>query len=191
MHTRGRSRKARTSSTRSSRRVRALGCGVRVSTFSKQSSDQLQECAGKRRGERSSVWLVACKPWVASNDNHCFRSGFDKDSADAFVAKSGLTKLGVISCSDSPKPSEGDFAKFAQVAKTSECKNCVMWHLVQERFQVSSRFFQHNPDTKVPEEVSMEFISRRLNGEDVRILGLDEKESARHHEAGQQQTVSK
>ena len=159
---------------------KSSGSGLRRASVHlfKASSDQLQECAGK-----GVVNGVLCGSWHASlgwrpTTIIVFGSGFDKDSADAFVAKSGLTKLGVISCSDSPKPSEGDFAKFAQVAKTSECKNCVMWHLVQERFQVSSRFFQHNPDTKVPEEVSMEFISRRLNGEDVRILGLDEKESA-------------
>ncbi|CAL1150273.1 unnamed protein product [Cladocopium goreaui] len=156
---------------------KSSGSGLRRASVHlfKASSDQLQECAGK-----GVVNGVLCGSWHASlgwrpTTIIVFGSGFDKDSADAFVAKSGLTKLGVISCSDSPKPSEGDFAKFAQVAKTSECKNCVMWHLVQERFQVSSRFFQHNPDTKVPEEVSMEFISRRLNGEDVRILGLDEK----------------
>ena len=142
--------------------------------------DQLQEHAAK--AGINGLLLGTFHTSLGWRPTVCIILGehFDKESANDFASKAGLQKLGIVGCSDSPEPTEGEFGQLAAAQSVSDCKSPILLHLVRERFKVSYRVFQFSEDSASakPQEVFMEYIARRLNGEDVRVLGLDKLERA-------------
>ena len=133
--------------------------------------DQLQDLALK--GNVEGVLLGSRHPTLSWRPTTCivFQNGFDKDSADAFMVEAGLTKLGIISNGGSKDPTEATFAKLQEVASTSECKFPLLLHFTGEEYQATFRAFEADFEKKTAHEVSIDFIARRVNGEDVKVLG--------------------
>ena len=96
------------------------------------------------------------------------------------MVEAGLTKLGIISSSGSNDPTEAEFAKLQEVASKSECKFPLLLHFIGQEYQTTFRAFEANFENKTAHEVSIDFISRRVHGEDVKVLGsrkIDSKAS--------------
>lgn len=101
-----------------------------------------------------------------------FGDEFKAEAFDEFKKTSGLQILGLISSGSTMEPAEPTRGKLVEVASHSECKTPLIVHFVKGKFKTSSAAFEFNPSTKNVEKVTLDFISRRLNGESVQVLGI-------------------
>ena len=141
--------------------------------FFKSSLDQLQDFAQLKSFE--GVVLGGKHPNLGWRPTTCVVLGddFDQKAVDEFMQTSGLALVGLLSAGNNTELPETTVAKLVEMA-SQECKTPFVLHFVQGKFKISTSFFEYNPDTKIPEEVTMELISRRLHGESLQVLGVRE-----------------
>lgn len=119
----------------------------------RSSVDQLQQLALNQQidGVILGLWhaTLGWRPTVLI----VFGDDFSHESANAFMLGSKMTKVGMFSCSASPEPSEAALGELHKIAAASECKNPILVHFIQDKFQVNHRAFEVNMDTKATTEL--------------------------------------
>lgn len=143
----------------------------------KAAVDQLQDFA--LRQDFEGVLLGSFHDRLGWRATTCmiFDNGYTQETATEFMAHAELTNLGVLSCNQDEKPTEFAVSTLSELAISSECKQPLLLHFIRGKYKVQCRVYEFNAKDKIIEEVSADFITRRITGEEFQVLGTTASES--------------